>query len=50
MTDQKTITTRAWIELLLLAMIWGGSFLSNRLALNEVGVFSAVALDRKSVV
>lgn len=43
MTDQKTITTRAWIELLLLAMIWGGSFLSNRLALNEVGVFSAVA-------
>ena len=43
MTPQKTITPRAWAELLLLATIWGGSFISNRLALNEVPVLTTVA-------
>jgi drug/metabolite transporter (DMT)-like permease len=43
MTPQKTLTARAWAELLLLATIWGGSFISNRLALNEVPVLTTVA-------
>lgn len=43
MTPQKTITPRAWFELLLLATIWGGSFISNRIALNEVPVLTTVA-------
>ncbi|WP_212523128.1 DMT family transporter [Actibacterium sp. MT2.3-13A] len=43
MTVQKTLTSRAWAELLLLALLWGGSFLSIRLALDELGVFTAVA-------
>lgn len=43
MTPQKTIPPRAWAELLLLATIWGGSFISNRLALNEVPVLTTVA-------
>ena len=43
MTPQKSIPPRAWAELLLLAMIWGGSFISNRLALNEVPVLTTVA-------
>jgi drug/metabolite transporter (DMT)-like permease len=43
MTPQKTITPRAWAELFLLAAIWGASFVSNRLALNEVGVLTTVA-------
>ena len=37
------MTTRAWVEMGLLALIWGGSFLSIRLALNEVPVMTAVA-------
>ncbi len=44
MTDQRTIPTRAWAELLLLALIWGASFLCNRIALQDIGVFSVVAL------
>lgn len=43
MTSQKDISTRAWIELLLLAVIWGASFLAVRLALNELPVLTAVA-------
>ena len=43
MTPQKSIPPRAWAELLLLAMIWGGSFISNRLALNDVPVLTTVA-------
>lgn len=43
MTQQKSISPRAWAELLLLALIWGGSFLSNRLALDHAGVLTAVA-------
>ncbi len=44
MTEQKSLSPRAWAELLLLATIWGGSFLCNRVALAEIGVFTLVAL------
>ena len=43
MNTQKSLSSRAWAELLLLSTIWGGSFLSIRLALNEIGVFTSVA-------
>lgn len=43
MTQQRTIPARAWAELFLLALIWGGSFLSIRLALNEVPFVTSVA-------
>ncbi|MEL6617470.1 MAG: DMT family transporter [Pseudomonadota bacterium] len=43
MTTQKTLSGRAWAELLLLALIWGGSFLSIRIALDEVGPLTSVA-------
>jgi len=43
MAPQESIPPRAWAELLLLAAIWGGSFISNRLALNEVPVLTTVA-------
>ncbi len=36
MTDQKTLSARAWIELIALGSIWGVSFLSIRIALDEV--------------
>lgn len=42
MIHQKTISGRAWAELLLLALIWGGSFLSIRIALDEVGPLTSV--------
>ena len=38
-----TLTPRVWFELLLLALLWGGSFLAIRTALDEIGVLSAVA-------
>ncbi|WP_373636648.1 DMT family transporter [Yoonia sp. BS5-3] len=40
---QKTISPRAWAELIILSLIWGASFLSIRIALNEVGPLTAVA-------
>ncbi|MBS1303639.1 DMT family transporter [Loktanella sp. SALINAS62] len=40
---QKTLSTRAWAELGLLSLIWGGSFLSIRIALDEIGPLTAVA-------
>lgn len=43
MKSQMTMSTRAWIELALLSLIWGGSFLSIRLALNEVPFVTSVA-------
>ncbi len=43
MTPQKHLSARAWGELLLLAIIWGGSFIANRLAINEIGVLGTVA-------
>lgn len=43
MTQQKTLSARAWAELLLLSAIWGASFLSIRVALNEVPFVTSVA-------
>jgi drug/metabolite transporter (DMT)-like permease len=43
MTVQKSLTPRAWAELLLLSLIWGASFLSIRIALDEVSVPWVVA-------
>lgn len=40
---QKTLSPRAWAELMLLALIWGGSFLSIRVSLDQVGVLTSVA-------
>ena len=40
---QKSISLRAWAELLLLGGIWGASFLSNAVILREVGFVSVVA-------
>jgi drug/metabolite transporter (DMT)-like permease len=40
---QKTISSRAWAELFVLSFIWGGSFLSIRIALDEIGPLTAVA-------
>lgn len=39
----NTLTTRVWTELTLLALLWGGSFLAIRTALDEIGVLSSVA-------
>lgn len=39
---QKTVSNRAWAELLLLGAIWGGSFLSIRIALDEIGPLTSV--------
>ena len=39
----NTLTTRVWIELTLLALLWGGSFLAIRTALDEIGFLSSVA-------
>lgn len=43
MTQQVTLSRSAWITLLALAFIWGGSFLCFAIALREVGVFTIVA-------
>jgi drug/metabolite transporter (DMT)-like permease len=40
---QTSLTPRAWTELLLLALIWGGSFLAIRTTLDEVPVLTSVA-------
>lgn len=40
---QKSMSARAWAELLLLSAIWGGSFLAVRIALDEIGFLSVVA-------
>ena len=40
---QKSMSTRAWIEILILSLIWGGSFLSIHVALEEIGPLTAVA-------
>ncbi len=40
---QHTISLTAWALLILLAVVWGGSYLSNRVALEEVPVFTTVA-------
>ena len=43
MTDQKSLSGRAWPEMLVLALIWGGSFLSIRIALDEISPLMSVA-------
>ena len=43
MTTQHSISTRTWIELFLLALIWGAGFLAIRLALDEVPFVTSVA-------
>ena len=43
MIAQRQISFIAWALLVLLAVIWGGSYLSNRVALEEVPVFTTVA-------
>lgn len=43
MNMQKTIPARTWGEIILLSIIWGGSFLAFNLALREIGVFTTVA-------
>ncbi|MEJ6398213.1 DMT family transporter [Yoonia sp. 208BN28-4] len=43
MTPQMTMSSRAWGELILLSLIWGASFLSIRIALNEIGPLTTVA-------
>ncbi|MDF0595031.1 DMT family transporter [Psychromarinibacter halotolerans] len=40
---QKSLSPRAWAELACLALIWGGIFLSVRIALDELGVATVVA-------
>ena len=44
MSAQITIPARAWGELLLLSLLWGGSFLAISFALREVDVFTVVAI------
>ena len=44
MIIQKHISTRAWAELLLLGMIWGGVFLAAAIALKEIPPFTLVAI------
>lgn len=41
--NQRTISTQSWGLLALLALIWGASFLSIRIALDEVPPLTAVA-------
>ena len=43
MSDQKFLSGRAWAEMLVLALIWGGSFLSIRIALDEISPLMSVA-------
>lgn len=43
MNVQKSLTPRASAELLLLGLIWGGSFLAIRTALDEIGFLTSVA-------
>lgn len=43
MTVQQSLSARAWGELILLGAIWGASFLSIRIALDEISFLSSVA-------
>lgn len=42
MVEQKQLSARAWLELILLSLIWGASFLSIRIALDEVPFMTSV--------
>ena len=39
---QTSLSPRAWVELILLGLIWGGSFLAIRTALDEIGPLTSV--------
>ncbi len=43
MAQQKTLSRRAWTDLIFLSCLWGGTFLAVRIALDEIGVFTVVA-------
>lgn len=43
MTEQKTLSARAWVLLGLLSLIWGASFLSIRIVLDELPPLTVVA-------
>lgn len=43
MIEQKILSTRAWISLCALGTIWGLSFVSIRIALDEIGPLTTVA-------
>ncbi len=43
MTEQKSISARAWVAMLALGTIWGASFVSIRIALDEIGPLTSVA-------
>lgn len=40
---QKTLSTESWVLLMILSLLWGGSFLSVRIALDEIGPLTTVA-------
>lgn len=42
MIQQKSMSGSAWVQLIMLAMIWGASFMGARIALNEIGPFTLV--------
>ncbi|WP_170480664.1 DMT family transporter [Ruegeria arenilitoris] len=42
MTNQKSLSPRAWSELALLGLIWGASFLAIRIALDTIPVMTSV--------
>ncbi len=44
MVVQKHISTRAWGELLLLGLVWGGVFLTAAIALEDIPPFTLVAI------
>ncbi len=41
--QQQSLSSRAWAELLLLGLIWGGVFLATRIALDEIPVLTSIA-------
>lgn len=43
MTDQQNLSPRAWLELMALALIWGGSFLAIATALDQIGPLWVIA-------
>ncbi|MBC6403608.1 MAG: EamA family transporter, partial [Hyphomonadaceae bacterium] len=42
MQTQMTLSRHAWADLIFLALIWGGSFLAIRTALDEIPVLTSV--------
>lgn len=42
MTPQKSMSGIAWAQLLLLSLIWGASFMSTRIVLDQIGIFTTV--------